>query len=184
MKVRLLFLFLLIAALSAACDEANLVLDTGTPTPVVAVVDPSETVPLEELPPGGEYAEVTKIIDGDTIWVQLGDESFKVRYIGLNAPEVGENEQPFGREATEFNRQLVEDQTVYLVKDVSETDKYDRLLRYVFVGDVFVNAELVRAGLAKAAKYPPDTHYADLLFDIQDDARATGLGIWGQELSP
>jgi endonuclease YncB( thermonuclease family) len=126
------------------------------------------------------YAQVTEVHDGDTIWVRIDGDSFKVRYIGMNAPEIGDNLQPFGNEATDYNRQLVENQTVYLVQDVSDTDQYGRLLRYVFVGDTFVNAELVRVGLARAKNYPPDTLYSDFLFEMQSAAKAARLNIWSQ----
>ena len=101
---------------------------------------PAQATPT--LPPGGVYATVTRVVDGDTIHVSIGGKDYKVRYIGVNTPEItfGKNE-PLGKEAKNYNAKLVDGQTVYLVKDVSETDKYGRLLRYVFVGGTFVNAE-------------------------------------------
>jgi hypothetical protein len=86
---------------------------------------------------------------------------------------------PFFAEATEANRQLVEGQTVILVRDVSETDRYGRLLRYVYLTTgLFVNAELVRLGFAQIATYPPDvTHQTDFLA-LQQEARENGLGLW------
>jgi len=178
-------LLLVVSLVLTACDPIDI-------TPVEVVVRPpqaeveqaatpeSETASLPELPTGGVYGDVTEVHDGDTIWVRIDGDSFKVRYIGINAPEIGDNLQPFGNEATDYNRQLVENQTVYLVPDVSDTDQYDRLLRYVFVGDTFVNAELVRAGLARAKNYPPDTFYSNFLFEMQDEAKAAQLNIWSQ----
>ena len=131
--------------------------------------------------PVGESGRVVKIVDGDTIWVELGSKEFKVRYIGMNAPELahkGVAEQPYARAATEANRRLVEGQVVTLVKDVSETDQYGRLLRYVYVGDTFVNAELVRLGMARAKAYPPDTGLQEELYAAQDEARAARRGLW------
>ena len=83
-------------------------------------------------------AQVVRIIDGDTIEVNIYGSNYKVRYIGIDTPEVG---QPCSAEATAANRVLVEDKTVYLEKDVSEIDKYGRLLRYVYVGDTMANAD-------------------------------------------
>ncbi|MHB9033997.1 MAG: thermonuclease family protein [Anaerolineae bacterium] len=136
-------------------------------------------------PPGsaaGESAAVVDVVDGDTIWVRMGAREFKVRYIGMNAPELareGVAEQPFARAAREANRRLVEGQVVILVKDVSDTDQYGRLLRYVYVGDTLINAELVRLGVARAKAYPPDTTLQNELFAAQDEARAARRGIWG-----
>jgi len=92
-----------------------------TPTPIIAA----------------ETAQAAKIVDGDTIDVQIDRETFRIRYIGINTPETG---QPCAAEATNYNAGLVMGKTVNLAKDVSETDRYGRLLRYVYVGDIFVNA--------------------------------------------
>jgi len=94
---------------------------------------------------------VTRVIDGDTIEVSIAGESYKVRYIGIDTPELDDKRPKFcalAQEATRYNRELVKGKTVRLEKDISETDQYGRLLRYVYVGDIFVNAELVRQGLA------------------------------------
>jgi micrococcal nuclease len=72
--------------------------------------------------------QVVKVVDGDTIHVRVGDRMERVRYIGVNAPELG---QPGGREATEANRKLVEGQPVNLELDIQDRDRYGRLLAYV-----------------------------------------------------
>jgi micrococcal nuclease len=118
---------------------------------------------------------VTRVIDGDTIEVSLAGTICKVRYIGIDTPELGE---PGADEATEANRQLVEGEDVRLEKDISETDKYGRLLRYVYVGDTFVNAELVKYGLAWANAYEPDIKYQGDFEELEAKAREAGLGIW------
>ncbi|MCB0163783.1 MAG: thermonuclease family protein, partial [Anaerolineae bacterium] len=82
-------------------------------------------------------------------------------------------------EATEANRHLVESQTVTLEKDVSETDRYGRLLRYVYVGPVMVQEELLRQGLAQVSTYPPDVKYVDRFLAVQQVAQAAGAGLWG-----
>jgi endonuclease YncB( thermonuclease family) len=98
----------------------------------------------------GKRAIVTRVIDGDTIDVNINGVVQRVRYIGIDTPEYTSTKEYYGAEATAKNRSLVEGRTVTLVKDVSETDRYDRLLRYVLVGNVFVNYELVRLGFATA----------------------------------
>ena len=122
-------------------------------------------------------AKVTQVIDGDTIVVEGG---YRVRYIGIDAPEVYPKLEAFGMEAWQANRQLVEDKEVRLERDISETDKYGRLLRYVWVDDILVEAELVRQGLARAKAYPPDTKYQDYLEELEQQARVAGRGMWAK----
>ncbi|NDJ51833.1 MAG: nuclease, partial [Chloroflexi bacterium] len=84
---------------------------------------------------GGEEGFVTFVVDGDTVDVAIQGEVFRVRYIGVDTPESNE---PCFDEATAANAQLVAGQNVTLVRDVSDTDQFGRLLRYVYVGTVFV----------------------------------------------
>lgn len=102
----------------------------------------------------GETGRVTRVIDGDTIEVDINGQIYDIRYIGMNTPE---RDESCYRDATEANRDLVEGETVRLVRDVSDTDRFDRLLRYVYVGDVFVNERLVEQGFAEVVRYTPDT---------------------------
>ncbi|MEF3274624.1 MAG: thermonuclease family protein [Chloroflexus sp.] len=128
-------------------------------------------------------ARVIEVIDGDTIRVDIDGKTYTVRYIGIDTPETRHPSRPvewMGPEATAANRQLVENQIVYLERDVSETDRYGRLLRYVFLADgTFVNAELVRLGYAQVATYPPDVRYQSLFLALQQEARAAERGLWG-----
>lgn len=121
-------------------------------------------------------ARVVNVVDGDTLEVVLDGKQHTLRYIGLDAPEV--EDERMGAEAAAANRTLVEGKLVYLEKDQSEADKYGRLLRYVFVGEVFVNAELVRQGLARAQAYPPDLKYQEMLDQLDQEARQAGRGMW------
>lgn len=120
-------------------------------------------------------ATVTRVIDGDTIVIDTGQ---KVRYIGIDTPEVYPQVEPYGKEAWEVNRQLVEGKQVRLERDVSDTDRYGRLLRYVYVDEILVNAELVRLGLAQAKAYPPDTKNQQYLEELEAAARETYQGMW------
>lgn len=124
---------------------------------------------------------VVRVVDGDTIDVRLSGREVRVRYIGVDAPESVDPRRAverFGREAAERNRQLVEGKTVRLEKDVSETDRFGRLLRYVWVDDRMVNAVLVEEGYARAVTYPPDVKYQDLLRRLEREARAAKRGLW------
>ena len=130
---------------------------------------------------------VTRVIDGDTIEVNIDGTIYKVRYIGIDTPELDDKRPEYcalAQEATRYNRQLVEGKTVRLEKDVSETDKYGRLLRYVYVNDTFVNAELVRQGLAWAKAYEPDIKYQDILEKAEAQARKDGIGLWAPPTIP
>jgi endonuclease YncB( thermonuclease family) len=143
-----------------------------TPRPLTGVPTATTERPTDTPSPSSERAEATvvEVVDGDTIKVAIAGTTYSLRYIGIDTPEAGD---PMGTEATAANRQLVEGQTVYLVKDVSETDRYDRLLRYVYLADgTFVNAELVRLGFAQAKAYPPDTKYQDLFAQMEQEADA------------
>lgn len=135
---------------------------------------------------GRVSAYVSRVIDGDTITVLYNGRSYTVRYIGIDTPETVAPGRPIewmGREATAANKSLVEGKTVYLEKDVSETDRYGRLLRYVYVGQLFVNAELVRRGYAVVSTYPPDVKYQSLFLQMQQEARIAGRGLWGPKTS-
>ena len=139
-------------------------------------IEPTQQVAVETPTPSSEQiGTVTRVIDGDTIDVTIDGHEVRVRYIGVNTTEKGE---PCFSEAADANNNLVLGQSVRLVKDVSETDQYDRLLRYVYVGDLFVNAELVRLGYAEAVEYPPDTSQADYLESLEAQARAANLNCY------
>jgi len=141
----------------------------------------------DEFAPTGEIedARVVRVIDGDTIVIDrgLGDE--RLRYIGMDTPETvkpGAAVEWMGLEASAANKALVEGKTVVLEKDVSETDRYDRLLRHVWLRDatwLLVDLELVRDGYAWVSTYPPDVKYADLYLAGQVDAREHERGLWG-----
>jgi endonuclease YncB( thermonuclease family) len=162
--------------------------DTPKPT---STREPTDTpIPTDTPTPTPERtpARVVEVVDGDTIHVEIGGETYSVRYIGIDTPETVHPTEPvgwMGPEASEANRNLVGGKTVYLEKDVSETDKYGRLLRYVFLDDgTFVNAELVRLGYAQVSTYPPDVKYQDLFLEMQQEARDAGRGLWGPTPTP
>ena len=117
---------------------------------------------------------VIKVIDGDTVELASGE---KLRYIGIDTPE---KDDPFYQEAKDFNRQLVQGKKIKLEFDVQEKDKYGRLLGYVYAGDTFVNAELLKVGLAVLYTYPPNVKYVDYFTEIQKEARHEKRGIWSQ----
>ncbi len=131
--------------------------------------------------------KVTKVIDGDTIQIEGG---YKIRYIGIDAPETVDPKRPvgcYGRQASDKNKELVLGKNIIPEKDVSETDKFGRLLRYVYLagpeassGSVFVNDYLVRSGYAKVSTYPPDVKYQQQFLESERYARENNLGLWGK----
>jgi len=134
----------------------------------------TKSVEVSPAAAAAETLHVARVIDGDTIVLENGQH---VRYIGINTPEM-ESKECFSTEATTENKTLVEGKIVRLQKDSSETDKYDRLLRYVYVGDVFINDVLVRQGFAKIEPVKPDTAFAGEFSDAQQEARANNRGLW------
>ncbi len=130
----------------------------------------------------GQRARVLRVIDGDTIEVAIDDRSDDVRYIGVDTPETvkpGEPVECFGPEASAFNHSLVDGETVRLAFDRERRDVYGRLLAYVYVGETFVNAELVRGGYARTLEIPPNTAEADRLAALEERAGRAGDGLWG-----
>lgn len=161
---------------------ASLVLQAGciSPAPTTAE-DPFVQRILHEYPAlKGKLTEsdtITKVVDGDTFELSSGA---KVRMIGVDTPEVYGGVEPYGLEASDFSKQLLSGRQVVLFKDVSDTDRYGRLLRYAFLqGDpLMVNERLVREGFANAMTYPPDVEYAERFVEAERAAREQSIGMW------
>jgi micrococcal nuclease len=132
---------------------------------------------------GAGVGRVVKVVDGDTIDVQLGATRERVRYIGVDTPETKHPTKPvqcYGQRASDFNARLVADELVRLVRDIERRDRYGRLLAYVYrVRDgLFVNAELARLGYAQPLSIAPDVRYAERFADLARRAREQGRGLW------
>lgn len=133
-----------------------------------------------------EQAVVSKVVDGDTIKLESGE---TIRYIGIDTPETKHPNKPvqcFGREASTKNIELVEGKTILMERDISETDRYGRLLRYIYLPNpeatdeaIFVNEYLIEQGYAHLLTYPPDVKYDSLLRDAETRAREENKGLWG-----
>jgi endonuclease YncB( thermonuclease family) len=127
-------------------------------------------------------AAVLKIVSGDTIHVFVNGEIDRVRYIGVTAPDPGDGTagsgEPQGPQALQFNRGLTNAKNVRLELDVQERDPQGRLLAYVWLGDVMVNAEMIGHGFAQVAMGGANVRYQDTLLRRQEQARAAKLGIW------
>lgn len=158
------------------------------PQPTPTTIPSSAEFPT--FSPAQEIFKVTRVIDGDTIEIEPSASSGRgvgqrVRYIGIDTPETVDPRKPvqcFGVEAAKKNKELVEGKIVRLEKDVTDKDKYGRLLRYVYVatgpGELFVNLELVRQGFAYSYTYPPDVKYQQEILEAERWARENNLGLW------
>ncbi len=133
-------------------------------------------------PSGGRSrAEVERVVDDDTIEVDLDGHEEDVRYIGIDTPESVKPDSPvecFGPEASERNHELVDGRSVELVFDRERRDVYGRLLAYVYVGDDLVNAELLRGGYARTLEIEPNTAHAEQFSSIESEAAEAGRGLW------
>jgi micrococcal nuclease len=132
--------------------------------------------------PAIAVAPVVRVVDGDTIEVRIGGKVEDVRLIGVDTPETvkpGTPVQCFGPRASHFSRRLLEGRTVRLVFGVERRDAYGRLLAYVHLGRRFVEAMLIRRGLARSLTIPPNDRFAPLLRRLELRAARAGRGLWG-----
>jgi len=174
--------------IQTAATPSNATAET-TPTAQVASGSASPvptTTPTTDT--GLVAATVIEVVDGDTIRVSIDGRNYTVRLIGVDTPETRDPRQPvmcYGHEATAFTSEMIKraNNRVLLEKDVSETDQYGRILRYVWLehpdGRRMLNYELVAQGYAQVVTYPPDVRHADWFLQAQREAREQGRGLWG-----
>lgn len=184
---------MLVLAFTVGCTASPLASETPNPTPrSTPTLEPTSS-PEPTFGPAGAIrdADVVEIVDGDTIKVEIDGAVYTLRYIGIDTPETvdpGSPVQWMAPEASAANAELVAGETVYLEKDVSETDRFGRLLRYVWLdlpsGWLLVNRELVLLGFALSSTYPPDVRYQELFMDAEQAAREAGVGLWGPTPTP
>jgi len=158
------------------------------------LLDGLGTAPADRLPgaPVVSRGVVTKHTDGDTMHVRIDGDDETVRFIGIDAPEVGSSPEPFGEEASRFTAEIVPLGTeVWIETDAELRDRYGRLLAYVWLdepesGDEaearesMLNALIVLNGYAYAGTYPPNVSYQGILRDCQAEANAEGRGLWAE----
>src|SRR3990167_6962068 len=148
------------------------------PTSPTAVQPTPASSPTSTSP---NLVQITNVIDGDTVRLSTGK---VVRLIGIDTPEIGGRGGCFGQEASQKANDLLQGQYVRLEKDVSETDRYNRLLRYIWKGDELVNETLVAQGYARVSTYPPDVKYQDRFLAAEKAAREANLGLWSSCITP
>ncbi|MBU0530061.1 MAG: lamin tail domain-containing protein [Candidatus Aenigmatarchaeota archaeon] len=142
---------------------------------VILLVDMSFTGLVSEPELELEEAFVTRVIDGDTVVLENDDH---VRLLGMDTPEKG---QYLYNEATEWLVERIENKTVGLERGVEDKDKYDRLLRYIYIDNSLVNIELVEQGLASAYIFEEDQH-SDSIIQSELRAKERNLGIWEMKI--
>lgn len=159
----------------------------STPATTPAPPPTAQPTPVAFAPTGTtQTATVIRVTDGDTIVVAIDGAEARVRYIGMDTPEPNASDpavREMAEQATAANAALVHGRDVLLERDVSDTDRFDRLLRNVWVSNVggglsMVGLELVRQAFAQVSTYPPDVRYADLLLEAQEEARTREVGLW------
>jgi micrococcal nuclease len=129
-------------------------------------------------------ATVTNVVDGDTIDVEIDGQEERVRLLLVDTPETKHPSkpiQPFGPEASEYTKTTLLGKQVGLEKDVSERDRYGRVLAYIWLDDRMHNEALIEKGLARVATFPPDIKYVDRFREKQSEAQQNGVGIWSME---
>ena len=176
---------LTMAAMPKTDTPAAAPLPTATPTPpptdtpifgeVSSQAPGAQCIPLDT---ARTKALVTRVLDAQTIEAVIGNDTYRIRYIGLDAPGIIQTVEWQGPQAIAFNERLVNGQFVVLVKDVSESNPEGELLRYVLSGNVFVNYEMIRQGYARALATPPDLACQNIFLVAQAEAQAGVIGVW------
>ena len=165
---RILFIFLI--GLSLACNSE------ATPIPEV---DLPQDLKTEKNRSDLVQYEVIRVIDGDTVELKNGE---RLRYNDIDTPETVHPSKPiecFGPEASAKNEELVQGEIILVEFGNPKKDRYGRLLGYVYVDDLFVNAELVKGGYAEVNSYGNPGSKLGELINIEKDAKLKSMGLWG-----
>jgi micrococcal nuclease len=178
-------MLLSVLLLLTACSQGGVLLTRQAPAT------------FSQEPGGYEEAVVRRVVDGDTIDVAITGRvdgpgaglalighTYRVRFLGIDTPETVKPDTPvqcYGHQASAATKALLNGQDVRLVKDVEETDQYDRLLRYVYIGDEMANARLVANGYAYVLTYPPNVRHEDLFVQLARQARRSDAGLWAPD---
>ncbi|WP_227017428.1 thermonuclease family protein [Sinanaerobacter chloroacetimidivorans] len=132
----------------------------------------------------GPY-DVVRVVDGDTIIIDIDGQEERVRLIGVDTPESvhpdGEKNVAYGKVASEYTADMLEDQQVEVEYDVQERDRYGRILAYVYLDGTMFNKTLLTEGHAKLATYPPNVKYTEDFTELQEEARAEKKGVWAYD---
>ncbi|GGO04760.1 thermonuclease family protein [Saccharibacillus kuerlensis] len=127
-------------------------------------------------------AEVERVVDGDTFIANMEDGSReRIRMLLIDTPETkkeGTPVQPFGTEASDYAKRLLNGRNVELEFDKEQRDQYDRMLAYVYLDGEMVNEKMLEQGLARVVVYKPNDKYVEQFREIQAEAKRQKLGVW------
>jgi len=182
--VRVTALVLGLSIVLVSCADSNGLNNTSPPSPGLG----SGTQTADPPPPNPPQPAVVGFVqDGDSAAVVINGEEERLRLIGINTPE---RDECYGDEARQLFKDLAEGQEAQVVTDVERTDRFGRILGYLYIGDTLINAELVRQGAAIARPFEPNTTLQDHLEEAEEQAQRLQLGMWapaacgGHEDSP
>ena len=180
---------IIIIVIISSCTPLTNPITQSTPTQLDEVIDRDQTemLDIEEL--HFDVAKVTRHVDGDTFYATINDKEYKVRLIGVNCPESTNKVDPFGKEASEYTEQRLLGKTIYLERDAGDTDRYGRLLRYVWLSEpqkiteesiesYMFNAMLVGNGYAQVMTIQPNVKYQQSFVTLQKEAMESNKGLW------
>jgi micrococcal nuclease len=173
-------------------DDSNEIPESRIPNGAVGSAEGSDAEESDaddaqdgSLPADAVPATVKRVVDGDTLVVDLDGAEERVRLIGIDTPESvhpdASRNVPYGEVASAYTKSRLDGQAVALEFDVEERDQYGRLLAYVWIGDELFNETLVLEGHAQVSTYPPNVRYVELFTSAQNAARETEKGFWGIE---
>ncbi len=133
-----------------------------------------------DVKPTGQMVKIKKVISGQTVEiVNSNNQGQKLRLLGIDAPDI--KQQPWGISAKNYLEQLVTGQDLILEIEQSEKDQYNRLLGYIWLGNVLINEELIKAGYVLYSPYLLNSKYNQRFANAQDYARIMGLGVWNPQ---
>ncbi|MBM3256138.1 MAG: thermonuclease family protein [Candidatus Moranbacteria bacterium] len=177
----LVLLLIIILIKSVLVQQNSEIQNANNSVPTTAIIFNENTNENQNILCTGKQlcgAKVVYVVDGDTIDISTGE---RVRYVGVDTPETKhpiKGVECFGREAAEKNKELILGKEVRLEKDISDKDKYGRLLRYVYLDNLFINDYLARNGFAHAATFPPDVKFSKIFLAAEREARENLRGLW------
>ncbi|GGA52815.1 hypothetical protein GCM10007416_27380 [Kroppenstedtia guangzhouensis] len=171
-KVRILIGLVMLLLLVAGCQSGE---SAGAGEPVKGLKPPGQ---------GLEKGRVIRVIDGDTVVVEIGGKEEKVRFIGVNTPETNHPKigvEYYGKEASHYTKDRLEGKEVRLELDEEKRDQYGRLLAYLWLKDELFNATLVKEGYARIMTVPPNVKYQETFLRLEREARKKDAGLWRKE---
>lgn len=180
-------IFLLSGCSSQTQQTANQT-KTDEATQPVAVPEEEIKIVAEKKPVKSELYDVVTVVDGDTIKVNINGTTETLRLIGIDTPETVDPRKPvqcFGKEASNKAKEILTGKKVRLEADSTqgERDKYNRLLRYIYLEDgTFFNKLMIEEGYAHEYTYQSNPYiYQTEFIEAENQARENNRGLWSPD---